>query len=228
MGIIVRSGLLAIVLAFASATYSQDLPQQIPGNLVKTVVLRLQDESARFTTVTVRVGGFATMTRTGMPTLCLSPTMSADGLLTITSSLTPAGDCARSASATVSSQAPPSALGDSTRIELGGYVLNAEWVEAGAAGTAEPPTSGDASECCVVCEGMTACACRVRAPCGSCCDEACGGCDPIEGPSPCGTTTVARLQPVKARDRKLGKTVGVGARWGSTQSRTASKVPAER
>ena len=200
MAITVRFGLLAILLAFASATYSQDLPQQIPGNQVKTVVLRLQDESARFTTVTVRVGGFATMTRTGMPTLCLSPTMTADGLVIITASLTPAGDGARSASATASSQAPPLALGDSTRIELGGYVFNAEWVEAGA-GTAEPPTSGDASECCVVCEGMKACACRVQAPCGSCCDEACGGCDPIEGRIPCGTTTAARLQPVKPGDR---------------------------
>jgi hypothetical protein len=122
--------------------------------------------------------------------------MRSDGLMIITASLTSPGDEAGSASGTATSQTPPLALGDSTRLELGGYVLNVEWIDGGTA-PGDPPTSGGASECCVMCEGITTCACRVQAPCGSCCDDACGGCDPIEGRSPCGATTVANSQPVK-------------------------------
>jgi hypothetical protein len=60
-------------------------------------------------------------------------------------------------------------------VEEAGYALDVEWVDAWES-VAPPPSADSQAECCVVCSGIKTCACRVQAPCGSCCEEQCRGC----------------------------------------------------
>ena len=69
-------------------------------------------------------------------------------------------------------------IGEPQPLAVSEYVLRVAWVgvvTAAARGALSDPDSLP-SECCVVCDGRTVCACKVEMPCGTCCAKSCGTC----------------------------------------------------
>jgi len=75
--------------------------------------------------------------------------------------------------------------GEVVHIDTGGYVFDAAWEATLVLGDQQQPSGGDPStECCVVCEGIKTCACKVQASCGSCAAPNCNAsCAAATGPS---------------------------------------------
>lgn len=142
------------------------------------VILRLHDAEGRVTTVTVGAGGMATITKEGMATLCLRPANPADGQLVISASLV--WDASDKASLEATATAlPPLQQGSLVHLDQGGYSMDIEWVSTDAT-QGYLTDGGPSTECCVVCEEIKTCACRVEAPCGTCCASGCGGCGALQ------------------------------------------------
>lgn len=139
--------------------------------------------------VSVATGNAATMSRPGMPTLRLSPSVSPDGLLSLVAVLASTSSDATSANANAA-VVGPIALGGSARLELGNFLLDVTWVDDKTVEDTATVSEGGLSECCVVCDGIKTCGCRVQAPCGGCCDQACGECGQTGGHTPKPTPTV--------------------------------------
>jgi hypothetical protein len=183
-------GLLLLFASVATSATGVDAMPQAPVTR-RLVVLRVQDAAGRTTVVSVAIGKAATITRPGTATLRICPTSSPDGLLTLTTSVASTND--RDVSDYV--LALPIALGGVARLEVGDYALNVGWIDDR---TVESPLGADpeVAECCVVCEGIKTCACRVQAPCGGCCDEQCGGCGQTDSQTP-GAGCVGSARPIQ-------------------------------
>ena len=197
---LVKLLILAVLVASAGGIAGQGSATR-PPPAHGGILLRLHDQVGRTTAVTVQAGGYASIAAPGLPMLRLKPTMRPDGLLGIAVSIVTDED-ARTGASTATTETTVN-LGGTSHVEEAGYVLDIEWVDAWPA-VAPLPSSGGQSECCVVCGGIKTCACRVQAPCGSCCDEECGGCTT---PSPSAPTTVwpRMVTPEAAVDHGCGR-----------------------
>lgn len=165
----------AVLLAvLAWPTQSQGQLNRTSAEVRRQIVLRLQDDVGRVTTLTVAEGGTGTYARPGLPTLGLtatSPTGTADAL-TLSVSL------AEEKSAATAVQTETLSPGQVVHLEAGGYALDVAWAATLLVAEQAQPLSADPStECCVVCEGIKTCACKVQASCGSCtaanCNNSC-------------------------------------------------------
>jgi hypothetical protein len=138
----------------------------------RLVVLGVHDTAGYRSVVTVAIGQSASITRPGLPTLVLSPRVAEDGTLHLAASLVWGSETPVPLGIAEDTALGPGGTG---RVELGPYVLDVVWLEDRTV-TGLIAADADVHQCCVVCEGITTCACRVQAPCGSCCDAECGGC----------------------------------------------------
>ena len=167
-----RTVAFAVLLAtLVWPTRSQGQLNTHPVEVQQGIVLRLQDEIGRVTTLTLQNGRTGTVTRPGGPALGLTPTLSDadDGVLVLFVSLV--GGAAVKAER--QELLGPGAI---VHIEHGGYLLDVQWLGTLVSGN-EQSLLSPPSECCVVCEGIKTCACKVQASCGSCaapnCDSSC-------------------------------------------------------
>jgi hypothetical protein len=178
----------------------------------RSIVLQFQDAAKRTTLVTVGIGQVATIATPGAPVLHISPTESSEKLLTLACSLVSA-DSGKVISAVLSG---PIALQATTSVVLGDYFLDVTWLEEKSVESLALDADLFASECCVVCEGIKTCACRVQAPCGSCCDRECGGCADPDGQ--------VRRRPARATGGRPALSIDQwgDAAWRITQTSAAS------
>jgi hypothetical protein len=167
-------GLLSVLTALAGAAPVAG-PGPLPAAGPRIVTLRVHDSGSWTVVISVAIGNAATVSRPGMPVLRIRPAVSGDGLLSVTGSLVSTADDAMPLVSEVAITGPI-AFGTTARLDLGSYVLDLAWIDDKTVGDTPTTSEDPVSECCVVCEGVRFCACRVQAPCGSCCDQACGGC----------------------------------------------------
>jgi hypothetical protein len=185
-------GLLVVLTSLADTTTAQGFdPGTQSAGTHRLVVLRVHDEADRTVVVSVVVGRAATISRPGVPMLRIGTTVSPDGLLNLTGSLMPTGGDATS-TAIESAMTAPIALGRTARLQLGEYAVDIAWIDDKTVENSAGTSGDEVSECCVVCEGIKTCACRVQAPCGGCCDEQCGGCGQTDGQAPCSGAAILK------------------------------------
>lgn len=158
--------------------------------------------------VSVAIGNAATTSRPGMPMLRLSPDVSPDGLLSLAALLVSTSSDPSSANGNASIVGPI-ALGGTARLELGNYLIDVTWVDDKTVADTATASEGGLSECCVVCDGIKTCGCRVQGPCGGCCDQSCGECGQTGGHAS-NTTPMALESPVAAAVPGRGSTCGSG------------------
>jgi hypothetical protein len=203
-------GLLLVLTGLVGAAPGAD-PRPQPAANRRLVTLRVHDEGSWTVVVSVAIGNAATVSRPGMPMLRVNPAVSTDDLLSVTGSLVSTTNDAMPLVTEVAI-AGPIAFGSTAHLELGAHVLDLTWIDdKTVVNTAASPEDA-VSDCCVVCEGVRFCACRVQAPCGGCCDQACGGCGQTGSETPCATAMI--LASPGARDssgrgsvsRKAGRT----------------------
>ncbi len=199
-------GLLLVLTALAGAAPGAD-PSPRPAANHRLVTLRVHDEGSWTVEVSVAIGNAATVSRPGMPMLRISPAVSSDDLLSVTGSLVSTTNDAMPVVTEVAI-AGRIAFGSTARLELGEHVLDLTWIGDRTVVDTPAPSEDAVSECCVVCEGVRFCACRVQAPCGGCCDQACGGCGQAGSQPACATAT--GLEPPVA-----GVSPGHVSRWRS-------------
>ena len=209
-------GLLLGLTALAGAAPGTD-PSPQPAANRRLVTLRVHDEGSWTVVVSVAIGNAATVARPGMPMLRISPAVSPDDLLSLTASLVSTSSDATSANTDVSDVGPIT-FGSTARLELGNYRLDVTWTDDKTIADTATAFDDGASECCVVCEGIKTCACRVQAPCGGCCDQACGGCGQTGSQTGCAAVSV--LSP-----RAGAGSPTQGPNWGTAGS---SKSPRRR
>lgn len=206
-------GLVAILAALAGAAPRVEPNPQLGGTR-RLVTLRLHDDEDRTFIASVAIGNAATTSRPGMPTLRLSPNVSPDGLLSLAVLLVSTSSDPSSANGNASIVGPI-ALGGTARLELGNYLLDVTWVDDRTVADTATVSEGGLSECCVVCDGIKTCGCRVQGPCGGCCDQACGGC--AQTGSQTGCAAVSVLSPLAGAGSPTQ-----GPNWGTAGS---SKSP---
>lgn len=199
-------GLVAILAALAGAAPRVEPNPQL-GSTRRLVTLRLHDDEDRTFMVSVAIGNAATTSRPGMPMLRLSPDVSPDGLLSLAALLVSTSSDPSSANGNASIVGPI-ALGGTARLELGNYLIDVTWVDDKTVADTATASEGGLSECCVVCDGIKTCGCRVQAPCGGCCDEVCGECGQTGSQTACGKPT--GLEPPVG-----GVSPGHASRWRS-------------
>jgi hypothetical protein len=138
------------------------------------VTLRVEEGGRWRADLTIANGGTGTVGRTGQPSLLLRPEAEFGDRLRLIASLQPEEPDSNVASPeTVVLEGVE--LDVPVSLDLGTYHLVVTWT-----GVSSPrsASAGDGpAECCVVCNDVRFCACRVVAPCGTCCAEKCGGCD---------------------------------------------------
>lgn len=198
-------GLLLGLTALAGAAPGTD-PSPQPAANRRLVTLRVHDEGSWTVVVSVAIGNAATVARPGMPMLRISPAVSPDDLLSVTGSLVSTTNDAMPLVTEVAI-AGPVVLGSTAHLELGEHVLDLAWIDDRTVVDTPVPSEDAVSECCVVCEGVRFCACRVQAPCGGCCDQACGGCGQTGSQTACAKPTglappVAGVSPSHASRRR--------------------------
>lgn len=179
-------GLLLLLIALTGSAPGFSFSPGLAGSR-RMVSLKIHDYAGQTVVVSVAVGRAATISRPGAPTLRITPSVTPDGLLSLAGS---AVSTSTGASPVVidNAIAGPILLGGSARLELAGDSLDVAWVDDKTITDTFITTDDETSECCVVCEGIKTCACRVQAPCGACCDEACGGCGQIGSQARCADT----------------------------------------
>lgn len=167
----VAFAVLLTVLAWP--TRSQGQLNRTSAEVRRQIVLRLQDDVGRVTTLTIPDGGTGTYSRSGLATLGLTVTIPSDTSDVLSLSVSLAAD----QTAPIVVQTETLSPGGIIHVESGGYLLDVTWAGTVLLPEQQQPFSGDPStECCVVCEGIKTCACKVQASCGSCsanCDARC-------------------------------------------------------
>ncbi len=142
-------------------------PSQAPAQVVK---LRLTAGGRELAKLSTPDGTMATMARSDGEAIALTPLMQADVL-----TLTVAVKDPASLQLTVVGRYSL-VRNVPTDVSTARTALRVEWLET----TAMPPVPGavvtrPCRTCCVVCEGVTFCACEVTTGCGRCCcKDACG------------------------------------------------------
>lgn len=172
-------GLVVLLTVLVWPLPSDGQLSENPAKIQRRIVLRLQDEASRVTTLTIPDGGTGTYTRPGLPMLRLTPTVQA-----------PANEILSLSVSLESDESVPTVVRTETlspggldHIEAGGYVLDVTWAAMLLVGEQRQSLSRNPPiECCVVCEGIKTCACKVQASCGSCaapnCDSSCAATSP--------------------------------------------------
>jgi hypothetical protein len=161
-------------------TQSNGQLNKSPSDIRRQILLRLQDQASRVTTLTVSDGGTGTYARSGLATLGLTAAIVAGTNDVLSLSVSLAAEQPVPHVVQTISLSP----GDVVHIESGGYVLDVTWAGTVLLGEQQQPFSGDPPmECCVVCEGIKTCACKVQASCGSCSAPNCNAsCTTANGP----------------------------------------------
>jgi hypothetical protein len=174
--------ILGISFLLASLTGVSSDPAQAPQSAGsrRVVVLRLHDQAIPTALVSVAIGSSATLSMPGLPVLGISPTLLPDGRLQLTAGVRSLVGGAASLPADPATMAPIS-LGATAHVEVGAYVLDVDWVDDKSLPQPSAAETDGEPECCVICEGVGFCGCRVQAPCGGCCEVACGPCGHDEG-----------------------------------------------
>jgi len=159
---------LTAQLAAARLAMAEPVPDRI--------LLRVTDADGRTYTLTALSGSRATFAVEGMPTVGVtSRASSTKGRLDLVIETRVSDDDWR----TVSSISLGS-LNPYIWLDVDGVWLGIEWLStlpSAEFSQSVPSPDSPPSQCCVFCGGITICACRVDAPCGWCCVDACGGCD---------------------------------------------------
>jgi hypothetical protein len=163
-----------LLTLLASPTLANGQLDKGPTEVRRQILLRLQDEASRVTTLTVADGGTGTYTGSGLATLALTPTILPGTTDTVSLSVSLTGESAVPNLVQTETLSP----GGAVHIESGGYVLDVTWAGTVLLGEQPQPLNGNPlNECCVVCEGIKTCACKVQASCGSCtapnCNNSC-------------------------------------------------------
>ncbi len=138
-----------------------------PG--VQIVKLRLLVDGKELATISTPHGTTATMSREGGEVIGLTPSMQVDGLsLTVTVNDAVTGDLKLVGRYSLSRNAPIDVSTERTPLIV-------EWLETTTLATAGTASAAPCRTCCVICDGITFCACEVTTSCGHCCcKDACG------------------------------------------------------
>lgn len=196
------AGLLLLLTALTGSSPGFTFGRE-PAAGRRMLTLRIHDYAGQTVVVSVAVGRAATIARATAPALRISPTVNSEGLLSLAGLAVSAGTDVSSV-VIDSAIAGPIALGGTARVELAGDSLDVAWIDDKTITDTITTTDDETSECCVICEGIKTCACRVQAPCGGCCDEGCGGCGQTGGHTQCvGTVFQGALGAPSASRRSL-------------------------
>jgi hypothetical protein len=120
-------------------------------------------------------GGMATVTLPDGTKYGLVPVIKGQGVTLSVALITKAGKLPTSERLTLLGQLPLE-RGVETRLPWSGLPIDVRWVDTTPGGPEPPPQEGPCNQCCLVCDGVTYCGCRVDVSCGSCCCRDCGGC----------------------------------------------------
>lgn len=172
-------------LAVAGVVF-QPAPQPLPSGQVTSIELRVGVGGNRPARMRVRSGQRATVTPFGEPTIDITPFLK-DSVVEVVLGV--------SGSDRASWQRFEMAWGgDAVSAAVGGRVVNIQWTAVLDDGQMAEEPDGPCTQCCVICDGVLACACVVQTACGDCCCPTACRC-PQVGP----VTTGVRSAPVGGR-----------------------------